>query len=865
MIYPNNFEHKIGFDDIRAILNELCQSQLGRERVEQIEMMTDVSLIRQRQQETRELAQILASTTELPDMSFYDLRPQIQRIRLEGAHIEEEDLDKLKRSLDTLHAWLRLVRSQKDSNPSPMAPLRFQNTVGEDLLYPALNQLSLGVFTFIAVAASIDKTIDKYGHIRDEASPELARIRHDLRASEGSVNRTLHSILRSVKNEGLVAQDVTPTFREGRLVIPVSPSLKRRLGGIVHDESATGKTVYIEPQEVVEANNRIRELESEERREIIQILKHITMLIRPNAKEMLRAFDFLADLEYVRARVGFAQRIGCVCPLVAAHPIIDWTLAQHPLLKLTFEKQGKKVVPLEIKLDRKQHILIISGPNAGGKSVCLKTVGLIQYMLQCGLPVPVGENSKMGVFDKIAIDIGDEQSIEDDLSTYSSHLLNMKNMMRMADNSTLLLIDEFGGGTEPNIGGAIAEAILKRFVEKKAFGVITTHYQNLKMFADSHDGVVNGAMLYDRQQMQALFQLQMGNPGSSFAIEIARKTGIPEDVIADATEIVGKDYVNADKYLLDIVRDKRYWEGKRQTIHSQEKQMEQTIQRYEREIVMLKEKRQEIISEARSQAEEIIQNSNAVVENTIREIREAQAERERVREIRNELNEFRQQLDEHTTSEHDEMIERKMRQIQERRQRQQDRKRDKAEQALREQSQQKALGALLGSLGTQRQQETSAICPGQDVKIAGTTAIGKVEKVNGARITVMFGHVRSVVDIKRLVPVRVERADKQQNEVRVTSFVSRETQDKIRETHLNFKQDIDIRGMRGDEAIETVTHYMDDAILVGASRVRILHGTGNGILRQLVRQYLNSVPHVKSAHDEDVRFGGAGITVVEIK
>ena len=865
MIYPNNFEHKIAFDDIRAILKELCQSELGRERVDQIEMMTDVSLIRLRQQETRELAQILTATTELPDMSFYDLRPQIQRIRLEGAHIEEEDLDKLRRSLDTLHAWLRLVRSQKDSDPSPLAQMRFQNTVGENLLYPALNQLSLGVFTFIAVAASIDKTIDKYGHIRDEASPELARIRHELRASEGSVNRTLHSILRTVKNEGLVAQDVTPTFREGRLVIPVSPSLKRRLGGIVHDESATGKTVYIEPQEVVEANNRIRELESEERREIIQILKHITMLIRPNAKEMLRAFDFLADLEYVRARVGFAQRIGGVCPLVAAHPVIDWTLAQHPLLKLSFEKQGKKVVPLEIKLDRKQHMLIISGPNAGGKSVCLKTVGLIQYMLQCGLPVPVGENSKMGVFDKIAIDIGDEQSIEDDLSTYSSHLLNMKNMMRMADNSTLLLIDEFGGGTEPNIGGAIAEAILKRFVEKKAFGVITTHYQNLKMFADNHEGVVNGAMLYDRQQMQALFQLQTGNPGSSFAIEIARKTGIPEDVIADATEIVGKDYVNADKYLLDIVRDKRYWEGKRQTIHSQEKQMEQTIQRYEREIVMLKEKRQEIISEARSQAEEIIQNSNAVVENAIREIRESQAERERVREIRGELNEFRQQLDEHTTSEHDEMIERKMRQIQERRQRQQDRRRDKAEQALREQSQQQALGALLGTLGTQRQQETSAIYPGQDVKIAGTTAVGRVEKVNGARITVMFGHVRSVVDIKRLVPVRVERVSKPQNEVNVTSFVSRETQDKIRETHLNFKQDIDIRGMRGDEAIETITHYMDDALLVGASRVRILHGTGNGILRQLVRQYLNTIPHVKSAHDEDVRFGGAGITVVEIK
>ena len=848
MIYPENYESKIGFNDIKALLSGFCQSELGRERVAELHMLTEAATIRLRLQESQELKKILEETVELPEMAFYDLRPSIQRIRLEGAHIDEDDLGRLKKSLDTLHSWLKIIRATADN--------------AEEYNYPALNQLSMGVFTFIAVAGAIDKTLDKYGKIKDEASPELARIRHELRASEGSVNRTLHSILRTVKDEGLVAQDVTPTFREGRLVIPVSPTLKKRLRGIVHDESATGKTVFIEPQEVVEANNRIRELEAEEKREIIQILKHITMLIRPNTKELLRAFSFLADLEFVRARVSFAKHIGGVCPNVAPYPIIDWTLAQHPLLKLSLEKQGKKVVPLEIKLDRKQHILIISGPNAGGKSVCLKTVGLIQYMLQCGLPVPVGENSKMGIFNKLAIDIGDEQSIEDDLSTYSSHLLNMKNMMKMADSSTLLLIDEFGGGTEPTIGGAMAEAILMRYTQKSAFAVITTHYQNLKHFADAHDGVVNGAMLYDRHQMQALFQLQIGNPGSSFAIEIARKIGIPEEVIIDATNLVGKDYVNADKYLLDIVRDKRYWEGKRQTIHSQEKQMEQTIQRYEREIEELKHKRKEIIQGARRQAEEIIQNSNAVVENTIREIREAQADKERTREIRSELNEFREQLDQATRSEHDEMIERKMRQIQERKKRQDNRRREKAEKAAQE-AQRPALGTLLSALGAKPKND-GVFAVGMPVKIIGTTAIGTVEKIDGKKITVQFGMVRSVMDAKKLVPAKPEKKQERQS-FQVATYVSRDTQDKIRETHLNFHPEIDIRGMRGDEALDTITHYMDDAILVGASRIRILHGTGNGILRQLIRQYLRSVPQVKSARDEDVRFGGAGITVVEIE
>lgn len=844
MIYPDNFEHKIGFDEIKNLLASNCQSELGREMVSQLKMLTNPDEITQHLNETKELKVILEESADIPEMFFYDMRPSIQRIHVEGSHIDEEDLGRLKKSLDTLHSWLKIVRTEEDGLP----------------VYHALDQLSAGVFTFMAIAAVIDKTIDKYGKIKDDASPELMRIRHELRSSEGSVNRRLHSILKSIKDEGLVAQDVTPTFREGRLVIPVSPTLKRRLNGIVHDESATGKTVYIEPQEVVEANNRIRELESEEKREIIQILKHISMLVRPNTKELLRAFKFLASLEFVRAKVRLAQQTGSICPQILRYPFVDWNEAQHPLLKLSLQRQGKEIVPLDIKLNKNSRILIISGPNAGGKSVCLKTVGLLQYMMQCGLPVPVGESSRMGIFEKIGIDIGDEQSIEDDLSTYSSHLLNMKNMMKMSSPTTLLLVDEFGGGTEPTIGGAIAEAILKRFVQRNSYGIITTHYQNLKHFAEENEGVVNGAMLYDRQKMQALFQLQIGNPGSSFAIEIARKIGIPEDVIADATQLVGKDYVNADKYLLDIVRDKRYWEGKRQTIHSQEKHMDETIRRYEQEMEDLKKKRKEIIQGARQQAEEIIQNSNAVVENTIREIREAQAEKERTKEIRSELSEFREQLNDAKHDEHDEMIERKMRQIQERRKRQEQRRQEKSNGQTSYNMQKPLLNGLLGALQENARKDGYAI--GEPVKIKGTTAIGTVEKVNGSKITVQFGMVRSTMDVSKLEPAKTQAKPRQ--DIRMTTYVSRETQDRIRETHLKFHPEIDIRGMRGDEALQTVTHYMDDAILVSAGRVRILHGTGNGILRQLIRQYLNTLPQVRSARDEDIRFGGAGITVVEL-
>ena len=857
MIYPQHFEQKIGFTEIRQLLSNHCLSSLGRSRVEQMTFLTKHDEIRLLHQQIQEFRRIMAEVTELPEQDFFDLRPTIQRIRIEGVHLDEKELHNLYLSLRTLHSWIDILREEGET----VLP---QRGSGEGALYPALHKLTEGVFTFHSITKRAEQILDRYGRISDNATPELANIRQELRKHEGSVSRTLNKILKAAQAEGWVDKDVVPTLRDGRLVIPAAPAMKRKLKGIIHDESSTGKTVFIEPAEVVEVNNHIRELEAEEKREVIRILKDFTELLRPNIPELARGYEFLADVEFVRAKAHLADQIGGTSPQIEKSPLIDWTLAQHPLLALALKKQGKKVVPLEIELNKKQRILVISGPNAGGKSVCLKTVGLLQYMLQCGLAVPMGENSKCGIFKDIFIDIGDEQSIEDDLSTYSSHLLNMKNMMRGCNPHSLLLIDEFGGGTEPTIGGAIAEAVLKRFVKDGAYGVITTHYQNLKHFAEDTPGVVNGAMLYDRHRMEALFQLQIGNPGSSFAVEIARKIGIPEEVIADATEIVGKDYVNADKYLLDITRDKRYWEGKRQTIHSQEKQMESTIERYEKEMAELKEKRKEIIREAKKQAEQILQDSNAIVEKTIREIKEAQAEKDRTRKARQEIDDFRAKLEEQLKHEHDEMIERKMQQIQDRKKRKQERKKKKDNVNVNNvndnvnNSQQATQHSHKGGDGG----GLSTFQKGDTVRLKGQTTVGVIEEISGQKASVAFGMVRTRVELSRLQ----HAAPKQKEDcgVQIVSFVSKETQNQVREKHLHFHQEIDVRGMRGDEALQAVTHFIDDATLVGASQVRILHGTGNGILRQLIRQYLQTVPNVSSAHDEHVQFGGAGITVVEL-
>lgn len=833
MIYPHNFEQKIGFDQIRQLLKGKCLSTLGEERVDEMTFSDNYDEINQRLEQVVEFARITQEEEDFPAQYFFDVRPSLKRIRVEGMYMDEQELFDLRRSLETIRDIVRFLQQSDEEEETENSP------------YPALRELAGDILVFPQLIARIDSILDKFGKIKDNASAELLRIRRELSATTGSISRSLNSILRAAQSEGYVDKDVTPTMRDGRLVIPVAPGMKRKIRGIVHDESATGKTVFIEPAEVVEANNRIRELEGEERREIIRILTEFSATVRPQVPALLSSYEFLAEIDFIRAKALFGIDIKGLKPSFENKQIVDWFQAVHPLLQMSLAKHGKKVVPLDIILTRDKRILLISGPNAGGKSVCLKTVGLLQYMLQCGMLVSMHERSHAGIFSHIFIDIGDEQSIEDDLSTYSSHLTNMKMMLKSCNGESLILIDEFGGGTEPQIGGAIAEAVLKRFNLKGTFGVITTHYQNLKHFAEDHEGVVNGAMLYDRHEMRALFQLQIGNPGSSFAVEIARKIGLPEEVIADASEIVGSEYIQSDKYLQDIVRDKRYWETKRQNIRKREKQMENTIARYEQEIQELERSRKEILKKAKEEAERLLQESNAKIENTIRTIKEAQAEKERTRTARQELSDFKQQVENLEKAALEEKIARKMEKLREKQERKKDKK---AKQA--------------NAPETPVAPKVRPIEAGDYVRIKGQTSVGQVMEISGKNAVVMFGLMKTNVKAERLERTDAPKAAPLSSKA---TFVSSETQDRMYEKKLNFKQDIDVRGMRGDEAIQAVTYFIDDAILVGVSRVRILHGTGTGILRTLIRQYLATVPGVAHFQDEHVQFGGAGITVVDLK
>ena len=821
VIYPNNFEQKIGFDKIRQLLADKCLSPLGKGRVEEAHFSDDYATVARWLEETYEFLKLLRGDEEFPANYFFDVRYSLKRIRPEGTWLDEKELFDLKRSLQTINDIVRFLKPTED----------------EEIKYPALTALAGEIMVFPRLVESIDTIIDKFGKIKDNASPTLARIRSEIASTLNGISRSLQSILRSAQTEGFVEKDVAPTMRDGRLMIPVAPAFKRKIKGIVHDESASGKTVFIEPEVVVEANNRVRELESDERREIVRILTEFTDQVRPIAPDILNSYEFLADIDFIRAKALFADELQAIKPQFEDKRQMDWARAIHPLLYLSLKKQGKSVVPLDIELTEEKRILLISGPNAGGKSVCLKTVGLLQYMLQCGLLIPLHESSRTGLFSKIFIDIGDEQSIENDLSTYSSHLMNMKYFVKNCDERTILLIDEFGSGTEPQIGGAIAEALLDRFNRNKSFGVITTHYQNLKHFAEEAEGIVNGAMLYDRHLMRPLFTLSIGNPGSSFAIEIARKIGLPEEVIADASEKVGADFINMDKYLQDIVRDKRYWENKRQNVRQQEKRLEEITARYEKELAAINQQRKEIILEAKNEAQRLLTESNARIENTIREIKEAQAEKEQTKLARQSLRDFSSEIS--ATQDENEKLAREMAKIKARNERKNKRQKEEKPKSF----------------------DKETIREGDLVRLKGQTSAGNVLSISGKQAVVAFGMIKSTIKLEQLEKVSNNQIKK---EIPKSTFISEKTQDEMHEKKLHFKQEIDVRGMRGDEALQTVTYFIDDAIQVGASKVRILHGTGSGILRQLIRDYLSSVPGVRRYHDEHVQFGGAGITVVEL-
>jgi DNA mismatch repair protein MutS2 len=806
VIYPDNFEQKIEFNKIRQLLADNCLGLLGKEKVDEMRFTSDFAEIDVALSQTAEFVRILQEEDSFPSDHFYDLRDALHRIRVEGSWIDQNALFELRRSLQTINAIVAFLLRGEDTSP-----------------YPTLLSLAEKVRLYPEITRKLEALIDDFGQIKDNASSRLSEIRREMTATVNSISRSLNSILRKAQSEGFVEKDVTPTVRDGRLVIPVNPSFKRKVKGIVHDESASGKTVFIEPSEVVEANNRIRELESDERREIIRILTDFSNWLRPFLPDVLQSYDFLAQIDFIRAKARFALQINAIHPTVEDALRIDWVQAVHPLLFLSLKRQGRKAIPLDITLEGKNRILIISGPNAGGKSVCLKTVGLLQYMVQCGLPIPLRENSKVGVFDDIFIDIGDEQSIENDLSTYSSHLVNMKFFVRSCNEKSLLLIDEFGSGTEPQIGAAIAEALLDRFNQRKSFGVITTHYQNLKHFANEHEGVVNGAMLYDRHEMQPLFTLSIGNPGSSFAVEIARKIGLPEDVIAQASEVVGSEYINMDKYLQDISRDRRYWERKRDEIRREKKRIDELAEKYETDLSEINSRKKEILSQAKSEAQQLLSETNARIENTIRQIRESQAEKERTKEIRRSLNLFRESVE----------------------------KKELPEQPSKK----------LRKSKTEIKQtvEKKDFTVGDAVRLKGQTSSGEILELKGKKAVVAFGLLKSTVATDKLETVSgrqlKKEGQKQGGSVR----------DLMHEKRLQFKQDIDVRGMRADEALQAVMYFVDDAIQLGAVRVRILHGTGTGTLRQVIRDYLRTVNGVSHYADEHVQFGGAGITVVDLE
>lgn len=875
MIYPDNFEHKIGFSEVRTLLKGRCMSTLGTEWVDNhVKFSSNYDLVREALEQAREFALFRMSEEEVYEENFYDVRQPLLRIRPERTYLEELDLFDLKRSLQTVVSLVQFFRpaaenaenAQLQAEKGAMTPATPQaekpsvtaqaETPSVTAQYPALARMTDGVSAFPQIIRRIDLVLNKYGKVKDTATPELLNIRHSIEVTSRSISHSLRSIINEAQAEGYIDRDVSPTLRDGRLVIPVAPALKRKIKGIIHDESASGKTVFIEPAAVVDANNRIRELKAAEKREVIRILQILSSEIRPHITDILHSMQFLAHIDYLRALAIFSEQFQSVVPRLQQAPRIEWVEARHPLLQQSLERHGKKMIPLDVTLRQRAKLLLISGPNAGGKSVCLKTVGLLQYMLQCGMPVPVRENSVAGIFDDIFIDIGDEQSLENDLSTYSSHLLNMKAMMRHCTSKSLLLIDEFGSGTEPQIGGALAEAILRKFVDREACGIITTHYQNLKHFAEQSEHVVNGAMLYDRSKMQPLFMLQIGNPGSSFAVEIARKIGLPEDVIRYAADLVGKDYVMSDKYLQDIVRDKMYWENKRKNIHEREKKLEQTIARYEEELTTLSQQKKDVLADARQEAERMLQASNAAIENTIRTIRESQADKERVRAARQELDDFRQEVKASEQKAKDDAIARKMEQIR----RRQERKKNPKPQA--------AIGALMGALTAKAAPQIPTPAPkakievGSFVRIKGQHSVGRVQTINGKTARVLFGVMTTTVPMNRLevTTAPVEKPSVSQ----VSTFVSKDTRDAMYEKKLHFRPELDVRGMRGEEALTAVNYFIDDALLLEQKRVRILHGTGTGALRTIIRQYLDTVGGVRSYRDEHIQFGGAGITVVEL-
>ena len=815
MIYPKNIEQKLGFDIIRESLKSLCISPLGKYFVEKIKFSDNYDHINRLLEQTEEFRQIILSGKNFPSDHYYDITYELTRINIEGTYLETDVLFDMKRCLHTISECISYIKKDKEE------------------LYPRLNEIADTVFLDSAIVKQLDRIIDDKGKVRDNASPELLNIRQQLVSKQNQANKKIGQAINNARKQGWSPDDMEMTIRNGRLVIPVLSAYKRNIKGFIHDESSTGQTVFIEPADVFEMNNDIKELENAEKREIIKILFAFADFIRPFIDDLKKCFHFLGLIDFIRAKANYAIKTESFKPMLFNETLINWSKAKHPLLFLNHKLQNKEIVPLDISLNESSRILVISGPNAGGKSICLKTVGLLQYMLQCGFLVPMKEYSEAGIFSNIFIDIGDEQSLENDLSTYSSHLLNMKCFVENANEKTLFLIDEFGTGTEPQLGGAIAEAILEKLNQKKVFGLVTTHYSNLKLLSEREQGIINGAMLFDSERMKPLYVLQIGKPGSSFAFEIAETTGLPKDVLDKAKQKAGIKQLSFDRQLQDLDVKKNELDKKEIQYKVADEFLSEVIDKYQKLTEELEKTKKEIIAKAKQDAKELLDGTNKIIENTIREIKESKADKEITKDVRKKLDDYSQKIKSESSS---------LPAI-------------TGQQLSKKKIKNKEVKAEIKILH-------SPIEKGDYVRIAGQETIGEVIGIDAKEVFVVYGNSQLKTKIDKLEKVS---SDDFKNQSKKNIYSGKRPKIDLTEKIKKFKSNIDLRGMRVDEALSEIQHFIDDAVLLTVPEVRILHGKGNGVLRHLVHQYLRTIPEVKKFEDESLENGGHGITVVSFK
>lgn len=797
MLYPQNFEQKIGFQQLREILESYCLSPLGLYFVRRMGFLDRYDLVQKLLLQADEYLRLMHSGNDFPVQYYFDVNLHLQRASIQNTFLEPSAFYEIKMSLKTIRASLSYFADPE-----------------VETLYPNLKALGANVLVERALIAAIEKVVDDNGQVKDDATPELARLKRDLIAQQSLLRKQINGILNHAKSQGWVNVDAEPTIRGGRLVIPVIAEYKRRLKGLIHDESATGQTVYIEPEPVFEVNNDIKDLENAYHRELIRILTLLTDYLRPHIPDLRKAYQYLGLLDFIRAKAVLARELNATLPKLQKQPLINWRQATHPLLYLSHKAQGRGVVPLNLELTSDQRILLISGPNAGGKSVALKTAGLVQYMLQCGLLIPVAEGSEAGIFEDIFLDIGDEQSIENDLSTYSSHLQNMKQFVHFAGKKSLVLIDEFGTGTEPILGGAIAEAVLEKLNNQRVFGVITTHYTNLKNFAEKNEGIVNGAMRYDHKQLQPLYQLETGKPGSSFAIEIARKIGLPKDIVEKATRLVGKDKIRYDRLLEQLESEKNALEKNNAEVEKQQRKLDRMVKDYSALKDHLEESKTDILRDAKNQAKLLLRETNQQIEATISQIKNSQADKEKTKEARQQLQEFTEK---------------------------------KVKPEVKK---------------TARVSDNRPLAPGDKVALVGQDSYGELVGIKGKTAEVLFGGMKTIVKLDNLqraasgaakMKPEKEAAGKSKSNINMTSRLA------------DFNSSIDVRGERAEDALTKVMAFTDDAIMLGIPEIKIVHGRGTGILKQMIRDYLRSQREVASVSDEHIERGGDGATVVVLK